>query len=425
MNDLVLEQKLDLKCWIILADLYIYSQVDYILAILTHAKENNTITAKSLADNLFAKHLTISKKLLEICKEDGLLENSSNSMDYILTGKGSKAVEYGLVPQHEKSTWQIYHTSNPLVPDKYKIQKINRHDDKPEDGNFSSWPPDVKLDENIKKLENTDILPTFGDNTYPIHINEIMESGRPLSSTMDVKLQWRINENGSKLYLIKLGDNNLKDNRRLVAKSFNRLGVKETNSLKEIEKKFRSLVLSKKNSEKKKELTKDIETIRKHYDHFQELHRPSNNKISLQLPESIPEYDNVWRIILSEIDGEWDEERHKLLVPFNYLDPAELNTMKRKLSDLISIENFGSFNLKDTSVDIYPSTRYDAEEWAEHSLKQSMTSYQTRKKFADISDKIRKKFPDYDVKIQDRIYYVPDEKTPLFWYIQAMEDWDL
>lgn len=142
-------------------------------------------------------------------------------------------------------------------------------------------------------------------------------------------------------------------------------------------------------------------------------------------PPSDITYGKAWEQLLenARID-EWDGGRDHLNVSYYVLDDAEKMSMKRRLEFDPEMEGV-RFDRIARTVPIYPKSEHDAQRWAKDMLASRIVDYATAERYRRLADSIRGKFPDFDVSLGDRADHVPDDRSPLFWRIQAMEDWGL
>lgn len=398
------------------------------LAVLVHADEQRGATVKSLSEKLLANYGTISRKLLEFCRGEGLLEE--NDGQYVLTEHGRDAIKYGRTPVPYSGIWKIHLADDPLVPSEYCLLGIESTEDLEwKDGNpVDRQPEPEKMGSDVMALEGMLLQPSIGKRIDAVRIDKIAACGKELSLDLNVRAIWKIGVKGSGLVL----EASTKDGVASANKAFDLLGVKKSMSMEEINDLVRKMILkynpSKKNHSKKIEAIEEAaEQIRNNYDVIRGEHRSGlAGEKSIRPPSDIT-CDEIWAMVSKQFQLEWDPKRRCLLATYESVKPNERMDMKVKLKETsLDIERLGRFQTKAVDAPIYPATNGDAKKWAEdHLCKKMEEEYVTLEKYKSLTKMIADRFSDFEIEFGKRILHAPSERTRLFWHIRAMEDWNL
>lgn len=426
-----LERILKLECYKIQADVSIFERTDYVMAVLIHADEQDgATTAESLSSNLFPKYGAIGRKLLEFCKNEGLMDEVDQQ--YRLTEDGRDAIKHGRTPVPYDGVWKIHLAVDSLVPLEYSLLSIERDEDlergydrKPVDDQLEP----IKLEAKVKALEGRLLQPSFGKAINAVRIDKIWAYGKKLKPDLGVQACWKIEKDESKLIL----SASPKDEKaESLENAFKLLGIEKKAPIIKINNKIIKMMLkydpsNKNNLSRIKKIEDATEQIRSNYDVIREEHRlGSANEKSISPPSGIT-HDEIWEMISKRFHYKWDPKRRCLLAKYNSVKPNERLDMKVRLKAVnLDIEKLGKFRTREMNAPIYPTTDNDAKKWATDQLCKKMESeYMTRERYQKLTRLVAERFPDFKIEFQKRISHVPSEKTSLFWHIQAMEDWNL
>lgn len=158
----------------------------------------------------------------------------------------------------------------------------------------------------------------------------------------------------------------------------------------------------------------------------------NDNKDSITIPFSPITHDQIWEELLKSknIRGDWNKNNGKIFVSFNQTTTQERIDMQRVLVfEKPKILQYGAFKDLRLTVNIWSKTKYDAQQWAEFLFYKSITEYATKGNYEKWRKNIQTKFADYKIQIKKRSDLIPDEynkkHTAKFWYLSAMEDWNL
>lgn len=337
------------SCHMVYARVSLAERIPYLLPVLAHIQDQKPgATVQSLSGDLFPGLDPLSRKLLDMCRDNGLAEH--DGARYTLTEDGASAVQEGVVFADEEAIWKIHHTLHPLVRPEYRVLKLERATQR--EAGYNRGDSMAYLGSSIEGLRDATMACSFGENTR-FRIRDMDPYAKRSGSDMRVTMRWRIDEDGSS---IEVSDGSAK------------------------------------------------------------RHLP---------PPADMTYGKAWGQLLenARIDG-WDYGRDRLNVSYYKLDNAEKASMKRTLEFDPEIEG-AEFDRLTKVVYIYPESEHDAQLWARDMLAGRISEYATIERYQRLADDIREKFPDFDVSLGGRADHIPDDRSPLFWRIQAMEDWDL
>ena len=142
--------------------------------------------------------------------------------------------------------------------------------------------------------------------------------------------------------------------------------------------------------------------------------------------------DQIWKELLEskKMYKNWNKDNQKLSVNFDRIPEQERIQMKQALVfKKPKLFKCGIFNDVKCSVDIWPQTKNDAQKWAEFLFYHKITQYVTEENYKKWNMEIKEKFSDYDIQIKERSMLISNEYVQkhknVFWYLHAMEDWNL
>ena len=153
------------------------------------------------------------------------------------------------------------------------------------------------------------------------------------------------------------------------------------------------------------------------------LRTSANEEATLKGPDTT--YGEVWDTLMKQNDiHHWDYKHNRLLVSYDDAEAGERDGMKRTLRFEPEICGWG-FDQLAKDVGVYPRFQNDAQKWAKWMLAYRIKDYLTRDAYKKLKTEIEDQFPDFEVCLGDRADHIPWERSPRFWHIQAMEDWNL
>ena len=197
VGKLVLEAEVPVECHVIQADISRASKTPYILPILMHVQElDGEATAESLANELFAGSKPLSRRLLDICCDDGLTERDCQR--YALTEEGSSAIDNERIFASEEKMWKVYYSPLPVIPDTRKVLKLE--DGRREAGFREEDPKPERPEEHVKELKQRIMTTSFGER-QDFRINGIAGMAKRIKDDMRVTLRLEIGGEGSVLSL--------------------------------------------------------------------------------------------------------------------------------------------------------------------------------------------------------------------------------
>lgn len=173
MVEIVAEADIPLKCHIVDARIST-AMYRYFRPVLLHvkSKERDGATPKSLSEDLFVGMEPMSRRLLEICADEGLVERAEEDDRFVISQRGSDAIDDGRVLVRDtRRMWKIYHTECELVPAVHRVLLLDtgsneaayQRDDDSHTGSISS-----EMDELVGRI----MTPVLGRSAAPFRIEE-------------------------------------------------------------------------------------------------------------------------------------------------------------------------------------------------------------------------------------------------------------
>lgn len=382
MFEITLERKLSIECYKIIATLLVHSKKRYPVPVLMHADDNDgKTTVQSCTKELFQKFQNVCPKILDKCVEYELMEKDED--DYILTDKGRDAIKEDKVYTPEDRIWKIHYTDDSLIKMQYKILKYEPDKDNVEyEEDSRSGKRRFKQDQaRIRELPN-DIMnlnneqrfkPIFGNKEY-FQIKMMESEGKKIKTEIeDITISWTISKDSSNLKLndisISLPDD--LDHRAIWESLIEKAIVRD-------------------------DYNDEYDAI--DLDDFNDRHDPID-------------LDNL--------------KEDKLLIRYDGATKKEIINMERILMIDGYVDKYGEFGETKIKIPLYPQHSDDAKKWANHLLINEIQNYQTKNRYDELTEKIKKKFPDFSDITLMRREDIPKDKLSRKWYIQAMEDWKL
>ena len=176
MTVLNLEKIINVKCYLIHAEISRYTEIAYITPILLHIQEQQgkSTTVDVLANTLFKKSKIISQRLLDKCEEYKLVSKNDNQK-YYLTKEGRITIDKKKFFKTEKGMWKIHHTVDSLIPEDHRILKIEHmtsYELRKKRYHISSY----NITDELRSLQHFEPIMLSNLNNDPIsfHINNIL-----------------------------------------------------------------------------------------------------------------------------------------------------------------------------------------------------------------------------------------------------------
>lgn len=173
MAEIVAEADLPLKCHIVDARIST-AMYRYFRPVLLHvrAQGRDGATPKSLSEDLFVGMEPMSRRLLEICADEGMVERAGGDDRFVISQRGSDAIDDGRVLVRDtRRMWKIYHTECELVPAIHRVLLLDtgsneaayQRDDDSHTEHVSS-----EMDGLVGRI----MTPVLGGNAAPFRIEE-------------------------------------------------------------------------------------------------------------------------------------------------------------------------------------------------------------------------------------------------------------
>ena len=365
-DTLVLETKVPVECHVVQADISRASKTPHILPVLMHVRDmDGNATAGSLAAELFAESVPLGRRLLDICRDDGLVEEDRGR--HALTEDGRSAVDCGRVFVGEEKMWVIHYSPLPVIPGGRRVLKLEdgRREAGYREGDPEPGPPEGRIEELKHRIMTT----SFGDG-QEFRINGITGMAKRIGTGMRVTLRLEIGRQGSILRMDAPGS---------PPKDAGRRGARSG----------------------------------------------SRESMSFRGPDIT--YGEALDQLLEQkgVRG-WDGESNRLRVPCGQTGRTERNAMSTTL-DFEPLLLDTKFDPLKVSVGICPVDRRDAQTWADRMFVDRTRDYLTRGEYGRITAEIGALLPGFGVSFRERGEYVggTERGTDEFWRIQAAEDWRL
>ena len=192
MAEVVAEADLPLKCHIVDARIST-AMYRYFRPVLLHvrSKGRDGATPRSLSEDLFVGMEPVSRRLLEMCADESMVERTGEDDRFVISRRGSDAIDDGRVLVRDtRRMWKIYHTECELVPAIHRVLLLDtgsneaayQRDDDSQTGYLSS-----EMDDLAGRI----MTPVFGKNAAPFRIEEFNARYEKVVRT-DVRVRLRL-----------------------------------------------------------------------------------------------------------------------------------------------------------------------------------------------------------------------------------------
>lgn len=203
MAEIVAEGDIPLKCHVVDARIST-AMYRYFRPVLLHvrSKGQDGATPKSLSEDLFRGMEPMSRRLLEICADEGMVEQAGGDDTFVISRRGSDAIDDGRVLVRDtRRMWKIYHTECELVPAIHRVLMLDtgsneaayQRDDDSHTGYISSY---------MDELAGHIMTPVLGKSAAPFRIEEFNARYEKVARTdVRVRLHLRLARDGVRLDL--------------------------------------------------------------------------------------------------------------------------------------------------------------------------------------------------------------------------------
>ena len=190
MAEIAAETDIPLKCRIVDATIST-AMYRYFRPVLLHVKSRGQegATPQSLSGDLFGGMEPVSRRLLEICADEGMVDRAKGDV-FVISGRGSDAIDEG--PVLVKSTrrmWKMYHTECELVPAAQRVLMLDTGSDEAAYQRDGDSRTEYIFDMN--NLAGRIMMPALGKNTAPFRIERFNGEYEKVVRT-DVRVQLRL-----------------------------------------------------------------------------------------------------------------------------------------------------------------------------------------------------------------------------------------
>jgi hypothetical protein len=363
-----LSRSLPVVPWHIVATVGLAAEREWEPAVLRLAFDEGGTTATRLAEHLLSGRKAVAERLLRACVGLGLLREDRGGT-YELTEGGRSSVETGEILIPENGTWTLWFSPDPLLASPVlalePYEEPTTADDQRRRKRNEAPRKVVSLPELVLGIEGQTLPVLHG--RYPRVRFDALRPQAELGSLADTRLTITVEVTPE----------------HTVASVRGALGKRE---------------------------------------------------INVRVAEPDLRYDEAWDALLSSagILDHWDTEREVLRVLFDETTPAERASFRRDVAvQRPRIDKWGAFD--DTvirSVPVAPRTSADADAWARWRLLQAVQDTATSQRFAAWAQQAQEPFgtpvPTTPTRAelagQLRSTARPD---PIYWRLQAAEDWSL
>ena len=124
MNRIEIDTEINLKCYIVYAEISVPAR-RYILPVLLHVRDmEDEADAKSLSSELFPGMESVSKRLLEICKKEKMVEEYDGQ--YSISRTGENAIEDDKIfVRSPGRMYKIYYTDSTIIPEESRVVRLD------------------------------------------------------------------------------------------------------------------------------------------------------------------------------------------------------------------------------------------------------------------------------------------------------------
>lgn len=372
---IILETGVPVECHVIHADMYVLSDMPYIVPILEHLRERGGgATAESLSAEMFMAE-SLCRSLLRLCCEYGLARADGKG-SYAATPSGIDAIEGGRVFGREEGMWKVYIAKHGAMPGGGGVVRI---DDGTREAGYMPWegewqPPAGNLWAAVRALAGARVRPVLGV-AKEVVVRRIHGREKRIASDISLRLRTRLDGGGASTVLLASGD-----------------GAAEG-----------------------------------------PLKAPKiPGEVALQCaPATV---DEAMDSLLGGKGGmKWDAKNARIAVAYDGLSDDEVSGMQKTML-LEDVEVGGArFETAKVTARIFPRGKKDARKWARHLFADMAADYVTREEYERLAGAIGDRLAGFDTGMGERAGHVPKDRKGagarrrprLFWLVQAMEDWDL
>lgn len=374
----VLRRNIKVQCWHVKATIAKAQKRDDLLPVLMRAKENGGTYGADIAAHLLGEEVgreVVGIRLLNMCESLQLLENrgEKNRPRYYLIEEGEKALESGNVMVPEEGTWTIWASDDPLLD--YPILNVEPYE------------------------ESSAFDEVYGDKK---------KDTRDRNSHFENLPRWFHGAEG-------------------IAAMPSAIG-KELIRLDSIEKRVETLPP---NASLNIEWSPEGGSLK------------LKGSIGEQPVSSTPKspdvlFGDIWQELMENeyLWRQWDEYKQRLLVAFDSTTDRERSSLSRRLEfSEPGLYEYDLFDPASRTIDIYPESHQDAQDWSEWKLKSLISSFATQTEFTQWQQQARELFSEYsrDIELPDRSELAqvawdgrdeqPNSTTK--WHLVAVEDWGI
>ena len=196
MNRMETDAEIKLECYIVYAEISIPTH-RYILPVLLHVRDmRGRASAKSLSSELFPGMEPVSKKILEICEKEGLIEAYDGK--YSISRTGEDAIKDGKVfVRSPGQMYKIYYTDSTIIPEENRIVRLDA------DPEGAGYDPDKaaevrNLPWHIMELKDRIMIPLFGRTRDGFRIDSVHRQAKEVEQDR-MTLSLRLAEDGAEV----------------------------------------------------------------------------------------------------------------------------------------------------------------------------------------------------------------------------------
>lgn len=194
MNRMETDAEIKLECYIVYAEISIPTH-RYILPVLLHVRDmRGRASAESLSSELFPGMEPVSKKILEICEKEELIEAYDGK--YSISRTGKDAIKDGKVfVRSPGRMYKIYYTDSTIIPEENRIVRL---DADPEGAGYDQDKAAevCSLPWHIRELKDEIMTPLFGRMQDGFRIDSIHRQAKEVEQDR-MTLSLRLAEDGS------------------------------------------------------------------------------------------------------------------------------------------------------------------------------------------------------------------------------------
>ncbi len=189
MNRIEIDTEIKLERYIVYAEIAVPAR-RYILPVLLHVRDmEGEADAKSLSSELFPGMEPVSRKLLEICEKEEMIEEYDGTYD--ISRAGEDAIEDGKVfVRSPGRMYKIYYADSAIIPEENRVVRL---DTDPEGAGYdpNKTTEVCDLPRHMKDLECRILKPLFGCMRDEFRIDSIhrrAKEAEPDRMTMSLRL---------------------------------------------------------------------------------------------------------------------------------------------------------------------------------------------------------------------------------------------